>query len=76
MYAGVWDDTNLLAPSKSKQRNFVTEAVRAALHFGNTSAESNATVQYVIATATGDDPTGFGTQYCAWTDLLHRPMAM
>jgi len=40
--------------------------VRAASHFGNTTAASNASVQYVIATATGNNSSGFGTQYCAY----------
>jgi len=33
---------------------------------GITSSSSNASVQYVIATATGNSSSGFGTQYCAW----------
>jgi hypothetical protein len=40
--------------------------VSAAAHFGNTAAGSNASVQYVIATATGNNASGFGTRYCAW----------
>jgi len=40
--------------------------VSAAAHFGNTLAGSNASVQYVIATATGNNASGFGTRYCAW----------
>jgi hypothetical protein len=40
--------------------------VNAAAHFGNTTASKNASVQYVIATATGNSSSGFGTQYCAW----------
>jgi serine protease len=42
------------------------EAVRAAQHFGNTTGSSNASKQYVIATAHGNNASGFGTQYCAW----------
>jgi serine protease len=38
----------------------------AAAHFGNTSASANTQVQYVINTATGNNASGFGTQYCAW----------
>jgi serine protease len=40
--------------------------LRAAQHFGNTTGSSNASVQYVIATAHGASSNGFGTQYCAW----------
>jgi serine protease len=40
--------------------------VNAAAHFGNTTVASNASVQYVIATATGNNASGFGTRYCAW----------
>ena len=40
--------------------------MRAATHFGNTTAASNASVQYVIATATGHNSNGFKTQYCAY----------
>jgi serine protease len=40
--------------------------VRAAQHFGNTTAASNASVQYVIATSHGHNSSGFGTQYCAY----------
>jgi serine protease len=42
------------------------EAVRAAQHFGNTTPSSNASAQYVIATATGNNSKGFGKQYCAF----------
>jgi hypothetical protein len=66
MFAGVWNDNAASAPSKPRQSQLASEAVRAAAHFGNTTATSNATVQYVIATAHGNNASGFGTQYCAW----------
>jgi hypothetical protein len=65
IYAGVWSD-NTLAPSRPSQSDLAGEAVRAAAHFGNTSASSNASVQYVIATAHNNNSSGFGTQYCAY----------
>ncbi|GAC1434729.1 MAG: hypothetical protein NVS1B11_04170 [Terriglobales bacterium] len=40
--------------------------MRAAVHFGNTTVASNASAQYVIATATGNNSSGFGRQYCAY----------
>ncbi len=66
MLAGYWYDNASAAPSKPKQSQLAAEAVRAAGQFGNTSASKNASVQYVIATATGNNASGFGTQYCAW----------
>ncbi len=64
--AGYWKDNVSAAPSHPRQSQFANEAVRAAAHFGNTSASSNASVQYVIATATHSNSNGFGTQYCAY----------
>src|SRR5579864_5437895 len=66
IFAGAWYDNASSAPSRPKQSQLAAEAVRAAQHFGNTSASSNASVQYVIATASGNNASGFGTQYCAW----------
>ena len=63
---GIWYDNASAAPSKPSQSNLANEAINAAAHFGNTSAASNTTVQYVINTATGNNASGFGTQYCAW----------
>ena len=66
VFAGVWADNASSAPSKPRQSQLAAEAVRAAQHFGNTTASSNASVQYVIATATGNNSSGFGRQYCAY----------
>ena len=66
IYAGSWGDNGSAAPSSPTQSQLAAEAVRAAAHFGNTAAGSNNTTQYVIATATGNSASGFGTQYCAW----------
>ena len=66
IFAGVWSDNATAAPSRPTQSQLAAEAVRAAQHFGNTTAGSNASVQYVIATASGNNASGFGTQYCAW----------
>jgi serine protease len=63
---GVWSDNGSAAPSQPSQSNLASEAVKAAGHFGNTSASSNASAQYVIATAHGNNSSGFGTQYCAY----------
>ena len=63
---GVWFDNGSAAPSQPSQSNLATEAVNAAAHFGNTTSSSNASAQYVIATAHGNNASGFGTQYCAY----------
>jgi hypothetical protein len=64
--AGYWYDSGSAAPSKPSQSQLAAEAVNAARYFGNTGAGSNNTTQYVIATATGNNASGFGHQYCAW----------
>jgi hypothetical protein len=66
LFAGYWYDNGTSAPSHPRQSQLAGEAVRAAGHFGNTSAGSNASVQYVIATAHGYSSRGFGSQYCAY----------
>lgn len=62
--AGSWSDPNG-APTHPSQADLAGEAARAATHFG-TSATQNQSSQYVIATATGNSASGFGTSYCAW----------
>jgi len=64
--AGIWYDNGAAAPSRPSQSQLASEAVNAAAHFGNTSAAANTQAQYVINTATGNNASGFGTQYCAW----------
>jgi hypothetical protein len=64
--AGIWYDNATPAPRAPKQSQLANEAIRAAAHFGRTTSTSNASVQYVIATATGYGSSGFGRQYCAW----------
>jgi serine protease len=66
IYGGTWADDTAAAPSRPSQSQLAAEAVKAAAHFGNTGAGSNASKQYVIATATQNSASGFGTQYCAW----------
>jgi serine protease len=66
MFVTYWYDNASAAPSKPRQSQLAAEAARAAQHFGNTNASSNASVQYVIATSHGHNAQGFGSQYCAW----------
>jgi serine protease len=63
---GVWFDNGSAAPAHPTQSQLAAEAVNAASHFGNTTTSSNASVQYSINTATGNNSSGFGTQYCAY----------
>ncbi|HEV2110857.1 MAG TPA: hypothetical protein VGT99_05835 [Gammaproteobacteria bacterium] len=63
---GVWYDNSKSAPSRPRQSQIAAEAVRAAQHFGNTSAATNASADYIIATATGNNSGGFKTSYCAY----------
>jgi serine protease len=64
--AGVWYDNSSRAPSRPRQSQLANEGINAAAHFGNTTASSNTQAQYVINTATGNNASGFGTQYFAW----------
>jgi serine protease len=66
MYVDTWYDTGSTAPSHPTQSQLAAEAVKAAGNFGNTSASSNASVQYVIATSPGNSMSGFATSWCAW----------
>jgi hypothetical protein len=66
IYVTTWADNTSAAPSSPSQAQLAAEAVKAAGHFGNTTSAVNNTVQYVIATATGNNASGFGTSYCAW----------
>jgi hypothetical protein len=63
---GTWADNSNPLPSHISQTALAQEATRAAAHFGNTSAASNASVQYIIDTPTGQSTRGFGTRFCAW----------
>jgi serine protease len=62
----VWYDNASNAPVHPTQAQLAGEAINAAAHFGMTTSSSNASVQYVIATATQNNMNGFGTSWCAW----------
>ncbi|WP_449757866.1 PKD domain-containing protein [Dyella ginsengisoli] len=69
--AGVWYDNSVSSPSQATGAQLAQEAIKAAQHFGNTTAASNRYVQYVILSPTGTHPDGFNTssgQFCAWHD--------
>ena len=67
--AGVWYDNSASEPSAATGAQLGTEAVRAAGHFGNTTAASNRYAQYVILSAKGLNPDNYKTGgFCAWHD--------
>jgi serine protease len=69
--AGVWVDPSAAAPSQATGNQIGAEAVKAAGHFGNTTAAANRNIQYVVLSPTGTHPDGFNTttsQFCAWHD--------
>ena len=69
--AGVWYDNSAAAPAQASGNQLAAEAVKAAGHFGNTTAASNRYAQYVIVSPTGTRPDGFNTPsggFCAWHD--------
>jgi hypothetical protein len=63
---GIWYDNSLPAPPAPNQVLFGQEAVKAAQHFGNNTSASNASVEYVIHTATRNNDPEFGGVYCAY----------
>jgi serine protease len=63
---GIWYDNALPATPSPTQVDFGQEAIKAAVHFGNLTAASNASVHYVIHTATHNNDAQFGVAYCAY----------
>jgi serine protease len=69
--AGVWVDESTASPQQATGHQLALEAIRAAAHFGNTTAAANRNAQYDILSPTGTNPDGFNTstgQFCAWHD--------
>src|SRR6516165_5321048 len=69
--AGVWVDESTASPNQATGHQLGVEAVNAAAHFGNTTAASNRTAQYIIVSPRGTHPDGYNTpsgQFCAWHD--------
>ena len=64
--AGAWYDNGANAVPAPSEATIKGSAIRAARHFGNTTAASNASVHYVIVSPTGIVSPGFGSQYCAY----------
>jgi len=66
--AGVWYDNSAASPSAASGHQLGVEAVKAAAHFGNTTAASNRDSYYVILSPHGTNPDSYQGQYCAWHD--------
>jgi serine protease len=67
--AGVWVDESAASPSRATGHQLGVEAVKAASHFGNTTAAANRNAQYVIVSPHGTSPDGFiSAGFCAWHD--------
>ena len=60
-----WSDDVNAVPNSPDDSAIQAEAVRAASHFGNTTAASNASTQYIIDTPQGNSTSGFGS-WCAY----------
>jgi hypothetical protein len=66
--SGVWYDNSAASPSAATGHQLGAEAVKAAGHFGNTSAASNRDAYYVILSPHNTNPDNYQGQYCAWHD--------
>jgi hypothetical protein len=68
-YAGVWYDNSAAEPSAASGNQLAKEAIKAAGHFGNTTAASNRYSQYAILSPKGTDPDNYQSGgFCAWHD--------
>lgn len=59
--AGTWIDTST-PPSRPGSSSVGSEAKKAVSHFGYGGVNAN----YFVAIQSGNDPSGFRTQWCAW----------
>ncbi|CAG6393018.1 putative Ig domain-containing protein [Streptomyces cocklensis] len=66
--SGVWYDNAAASPSAATGHQLGVEAVKAASHFGNTTAAANRDAYYVILSPHGTNPDSYQGQYCAWHD--------
>jgi serine protease len=72
--AGVWYDDAAPEPSTPNGTALGAEAVKAATHFGNTTSASNRYAQYVVLSATGQNPDHwFHSKFCAWHSYTPSP---
>ncbi|HEV7165425.1 MAG TPA: Ig-like domain-containing protein [Gammaproteobacteria bacterium] len=66
--SGVWEDNTVSSPATASGHQLALEAIKAAQHFGNTTAASNRYAYYVILSPHGTNPDNYQGQYCAWHD--------
>ncbi|MGK4585807.1 hypothetical protein [Kitasatospora sp. HPMI-4] len=69
--SGVWYDNSAASPSKATGKQLAQEAIKAADHFGNTTAASNRDAYYIVLSPHGTNPDDYAnptTGYCAWHD--------
>ncbi|MBD0692761.1 putative Ig domain-containing protein [Streptomyces sp. CBMA123] len=69
--SGVWYDNAAASPAQATGNQLGQEAVKAAGHFGNTTAAANRDAYYVILSPHGTNPDDYQnptTGYCAWHD--------
>ncbi|MGF1431410.1 putative Ig domain-containing protein [Kitasatospora sp. LaBMicrA B282] len=69
--SGVWYDNAAASPSAATGNQLAQEAVKAAGHFGNTTAAANRDAYYIVLSPHGTDPDNYqdpNTGYCAWHD--------
>jgi len=68
--AGVWYDNAAPSPSAATEPQIGQEAVKAAAHFGNTTATANQAAQYVIFSPKGTNPDLYQSGgFCSWHDV-------
>ncbi|SOB85833.1 serine protease [Streptomyces sp. 1331.2] len=69
--SGVWYDNAAASPSQATGNQLAQEAVKAAGHFGNTTAAANRDAYYIVLSPHGTNPDDYQnptTGYCAWHD--------
>jgi hypothetical protein len=69
--AGVWVDESVKSPTTATAHRLGVEAIKAAAHFGNTTAAANRDAQYFVISPTHTHPDHFNTPaggFCAWHD--------
>ena len=72
--AGVWYDNSAASPAAATGHQLGAEAVKAAAHFGNTTAASNRYAYYVILSPHGHQPGQLpAARFCAWHDYNGDP---
>ncbi len=70
VFAGIYVDNSVAAPTQETYTQIGQEAVKAAGHFGNTTPASNRNAQYIVMAPHNTFPDGFnnGGGFCAWHD--------